>query len=68
MLSQDFKNFIIFTALGSFVWSAILALLGYWFGANKELLMAHYHEVGVVFILIFVFAVGWFYIKGRRNE
>lgn len=65
---MNFKDFIIYTAIGSFIWSTILALLGYWFGSNQEMLMAHYHEIGMVFILVFIVAIAWFYIKSKRKK
>ncbi|MCZ7585613.1 MAG: DedA family protein [Deltaproteobacteria bacterium] len=35
---MDIKKFVIYTALGSTLWSAILAYLGYAFGAGEEMI------------------------------
>lgn len=42
---MPFGRFIFFTALGSFLWVAVLAALGYFIGANQELLSLYYSEI-----------------------
>jgi membrane protein DedA with SNARE-associated domain len=70
---MNFGAFLLFTAIGSAIWTSILASLGYFFGANKELLSSFYHEItyaglvlGMVFI-IFIFLrkkkKSWFFWK-----
>lgn len=48
---MNFTKFIIFTALGSAIWVTILALLGYWFGANKEILSKYYGAISYFFLI-----------------
>lgn len=62
---MPFGKFITFTALGSFVWVSILAALGYFAGANKELLNAYFSEIK--WILIFVGLV-WIYFTFIRKR
>ncbi len=70
---MNFSAFLLFTAIGSAIWTSILASLGYFFGANKELLSSFYHEItyaglvlGTVFI-VFIFLrkkkKSWFFWK-----
>ncbi len=57
---MNIKKFIIFTALGSGIWVIILACLGYFFGANKELLLSYHKEISVgvvVFVLLLLTAI-----------
>ena len=54
---MNFKNFIIYTTIGSGIWVSILALLGYLFGANQEILIKHYKEICIAFILIFALII-----------
>lgn len=43
--------FVIFTALGSFVWVSILVLLGYFIGENEDLIKKYLHQI---FIILFI--------------
>ena len=54
---MNFKSFIWFTALGSAIWVTILAMLGYFFGANQELFLKYYREVFYLLIVITVFTI-----------
>jgi len=42
---MPFGQFVFFTAIGSLIWVSVLAALGYFIGANKELLTEYYREV-----------------------
>lgn len=42
---MPFGKFILYTALGSSIWVAILAALGYFIGANQDRLMLYYNEL-----------------------
>lgn len=60
-VKMNLVSFTFFTALGAFIWVAILAYLGFAFGANQEVLEKYYSEIGIGFIilaiLIFVFLI-----------
>ncbi len=72
-VKMNFFSFLLYTFIGSAIWTAILAALGYFFGANKDRLMALYHEVsyfgvviGILFVLFLIFRKkkkGWFFFK-----
>jgi membrane protein DedA with SNARE-associated domain len=53
---MKFRDFIFFTFLGSGTWVVILALLGYFLGANQELLGRYYKEISLFFI---AFGIGF---------
>lgn len=68
---MDFKKFIFFTTLGSGTWVTILAILGYYFGANQDSLSRYYNEIwtlaivtGVGFILYLI----WKWWKGKTKK
>lgn len=44
---MPFGRFIALTALGSGLWVAVLTALGYYIGANQELLVRYYHELTI---------------------
>lgn len=59
-------SFIIFTFLGSLVWTILLAALGYFFGANEELWQLYYTEISWgIFTLALLFLL---YLIYRRRE
>jgi len=57
---MNFKKFIFYTALGSGLWIIILAILGYFFGAQKEIFTKLYIEakyIGIFGSLFVILAV-----------
>lgn len=66
---MPFGRFVVLTALGSFIWVFILAVLGYFIGANEQLLMTYYQEISLALLL---FGVLWFlgkrYQTRRKNK
>jgi membrane protein DedA with SNARE-associated domain len=63
---MNFKKFIFYTFLGSGIWTTILGILGYAFGANKELLHKYYGEISVFFIVIAVIFI--LFLMFKRNK
>jgi membrane protein DedA with SNARE-associated domain len=69
LAKMDFKKFILFTFSGSLLWNTVLALLGYYFGKNQDLVMQHLKPfslaalgIGVLFVLYLVF------VKNRKKR
>lgn len=67
------KRFLFFTFLGSGVWTVILAVLGYFLGANQELLAEYYKEIslatmGIVFAIIAFFVIKKMAKKSPRDD
>ncbi len=61
-------HFSLYTFLGAFIWSSILAALGYFFGAHDEQLRQYYHEI-LYFILFVVFVfVLYLIFRNRRKK
>jgi membrane protein DedA with SNARE-associated domain len=60
---MNFKSFFFYTALGSGIWVTILALLGYAFGANQELLTNYYKEISWFFAIIGILSVAIIFFK-----
>lgn len=66
---MDLKKFFFFTFLGSGIWTIILAILGYVFGANQDLLLEYYHEISLFLIAIgFLFVAYLFYNKKSKKK
>ncbi|MEA3398421.1 MAG: DedA family protein [Patescibacteria group bacterium] len=60
---MNFKNFLFYTFLGSGLWTIILALLGYLFGSNQELLAKYYKEISWFFLLVATAIIIFLFIK-----
>jgi membrane protein DedA with SNARE-associated domain len=58
-------QFILFTALGSLLWSTILAALGYFLYTKKELLELAYQRISYVLLALGVLFVGYLVVKAR---
>ena len=62
---MPFGKFVFCTAAGSFVWVSILAALGYFAGANRDLLHRYYQEI--TGLLLFLGAI-WLYFTFRKRK
>ncbi|HKK01192.1 MAG TPA: DedA family protein [Desulfuromonadales bacterium] len=59
--------FTIFTALGAGIWVAVLALAGYFFGKNEQMLMSRVHDMGLGLVgLCLVLVIGYLVFQRRR--
>jgi len=65
---MDFKKFILFTALGSGVWVTILAILGYYFGANQAILENYYKDITYLLLILGIIFIGYILIKIRNKK
>lgn len=64
---MNFKKFIFYTFLGSGIWTTILGILGYAFGANKELLHKYYQEISFIFIILGIIFIAWIIFKKNNR-
>ncbi len=66
------KNFIFYTSIGSGIWTIILAFLGYYLGANKNLLEKYFKEIEILFLVVglaaFIYLLTIFFLKGEKNK
>ncbi len=58
---MNLASFTLYTALGATIWNGVLALLGYIFHENMDMINRFSHEIGLI-ILIIVVLVAAFYI------
>ena len=52
LVRMNMRDFLIFTALGSALWNAILATLGYFLYSQKALLDKYYREISLAFLAL----------------
>lgn len=65
---MPYGQFISFTALGSFVWVSILALLGFFVGENQTLLTKYYKETTILLLAIGVLVLIKHVRKKRKQK
>lgn len=66
LVRMNLFKFILFTALGSFIWVSILVALGYFVGENEELLRLYLQEI-IIALVVFVFLLLLFYLKFKKK-
>jgi len=57
LANMKMRDFVLFTAIGATAWNVILAMLGYFFYSQKELLDKYYKE-----LIIIILAIGGLYV------
>ena len=56
---MHFGNFVLYTALGATIWVSILALLGYFVGANQALVSQYYKEIYWTLLVLGILWIAW---------
>ncbi len=65
---MDFKKFCFFTGFGSGIWVIVLASIGYFFGANKDLLDEYLSGVGNLVIIFCMLIIIFIILKKRIKK
>lgn len=67
---MPFWPFVAYTTLGSLLWVAVLTALGYFIGANKELLSKYYNEISWALLILGGLWIIWkiFKIVNKKNS
>lgn len=66
---MNLAQFTLFTVLGAGIWVTVLAVAGYLFGQNQEVLMARLHGIGwAVIALCLVLIMGYLWFQKKRSE
>lgn len=68
---MNFQKFVLYTSVGSFIWSAFLVFLGIKMGSKWSLILDYFHKfdllVGVVLMSGIVFYI-WSHLKKLKEE
>ena len=65
---MPFGRFIFFTAAGSFIWVSVLAVLGYFIGANQELILVYASQLSWGLVALSInFLIYKFYFKRKKK-
>jgi membrane protein DedA with SNARE-associated domain len=64
---MNLKIFLVYTGLGAAIWSVILIALGYFLGANEELITTYLHQIIIGLIVSLIVMIGGYvYFKKKR--
>ena len=56
-------QFTLYTTLGASIWAIILTMLGYYLGANQELISVYLKQITVATLILLSVLVFWYYKK-----
>jgi membrane protein DedA with SNARE-associated domain len=65
---MNLKDFVLFTFIGSAIWNSCLALLGYFFYSQKELLNKYFKELSLAVLVVGVIFVVYLVIKAWKKK
>jgi membrane protein DedA with SNARE-associated domain len=65
---MDIRAFVFYTALGSGIWTTILAALGYYLYTQKELLNRYYAEISWILVVVGVLFLIYLGVKAVRGR
>ena len=68
LAKMDLKPFLFFTTLGSGLWNAILAALGYYLYTQKEVLNRYYEEIWWVLVVLGVLFLIYLVVKTMKGK
>ncbi len=63
---MDIKEFALYTLLGAGIWVIILTLIGYFVGANEELIHQYIKQITIAILLILSIFVFWYVKRGKK--
>ncbi len=65
---MNLKTFCLFTFLGSSIWVIVLAILGYAFGSNQEMLNKYLEEISLVAILFVLVLIAVYVFRKKVHK
>ena len=65
---MHFGQFLLYTAMGAFLWNTVLALLGYVANGQKDMIERYSHELSVAIVIIFAAAIVLYVVFRRRKQ
>ena len=66
MSHMPFWKFMLYSSVGTIIWTTFLACVGYYFGNNIELMQQIFSRVGYVIITIVLILVAYFFYKKSK--
>lgn len=67
MAKMDFKNFVILSTIGSFIWCLALAYLGLILGQHWDVVMDFFGQLDILIVVAAVIVLVWFIFQRRKS-
>lgn len=67
-VKMPLHSFLLYTFLGSGIWTLVLAGLGYFFGANEEVWKLYYAEISYGIVALIAIGIGYYIWKKKRKQ
>jgi len=68
LAKMKLKDFILFTAIGSLSWNIILAMMGYFFYSQKELLNKYFSHISIGLLVLGCSYAAYLVFKGIKRK
>jgi membrane protein DedA with SNARE-associated domain len=68
LAKMNLSRFILFTTLGSLLWTIILAMAGYLWGENSTIISQYYRELTHIFLVILAIYIIYRFLKYLRKR
>jgi membrane protein DedA with SNARE-associated domain len=68
LAKMNMRDFLIYTTIGATLWNIILAVLGYFLYAQKDMLNRFYKEISYGFILLGIAFVGYLFYSSFKKR
>lgn len=68
MSRMPFWKFMLFSALGTIIWTTFLAYIGYYFGNNTQLMDQIFSQVGYIIIAVVVVVTAYLIYRNMRKK
>ena len=66
---MNLKKFLVFTAVGAFLWNTILAYAGFWLGQNWEIVYTYLEPVSLAStVVLIILAAAWLIFRKRNPK
>lgn len=63
IVKMDLKKFVVYTTVGSFIWSIVLTYLGVILGNNWHVLSQYFHWLDILIVVVVILAGGIYLFK-----
>jgi len=67
LAKMNIAEFAFFTGLGAGIWALILTLLGYFIGANEELISAYLKQITIAIVILLI-VLAYVYYRYQKNK
>jgi membrane protein DedA with SNARE-associated domain len=68
LAKMNIRDFLVYTFIGSTIWNICLAMLGYFFYSQKELLEKYYKELTYGVLILGVIFIIYLVLKARKKK